>query len=171
MHMLRRGMKPSSIHNSISASAMAICSFLLRRKSKDGKVEIERKVKIRAIIMYMTLAAAGLALSVCTGSSSVRVNAEKRPSLNQQNGVRRALLIGISKYDNENFPRLPYPANDIARMKELLESPRYGFKVTVLSDDGGEKPDREHILAAIQKTLIDDAQPGDFCLFYFSGHG
>lgn len=86
-------------------------------------------------------------------------------------GKRRALLIGISKYESARFPKLEYPPNDVARLAELLESPEYGFGVTRLTDDSSQKPTRENILKAIQKVLIDDAQPGDVSLFYFSGHG
>jgi len=86
-------------------------------------------------------------------------------------GKRRALLVGISKYESAGFPKLEYPPNDVARLSELLLSPEYGFSVTKLTDDSPQKPTRENILKAIQKVLIDDAQPGDVSLFYFSGHG
>jgi len=84
---------------------------------------------------------------------------------------RRALLVGISKYEGALFPKLEYPPNDVARLAELLRSPEYGFTVTLLTDDSPQKPTRENILKAIQKVLIDDAEPGDVSLFYFSGHG
>ena len=86
-------------------------------------------------------------------------------------GKRRALLVGISKYESARFPKLEYPPNDVARLAELLQSPEYGFEVTLLTDDTPQKPTRENILKAIQKVLIDAAQPGDVSLFYFSGHG
>ena len=86
-------------------------------------------------------------------------------------GKRRALLVGISKYESARFPKLEYPPNDVARLAELLQSPEYGFAVTLLTDDTQQKPTRENILKAIQKVLIDDAQPGDVSVFYFSGHG
>ncbi|HTK38532.1 MAG TPA: caspase family protein [Pyrinomonadaceae bacterium] len=92
-------------------------------------------------------------------------------NLTPRPGKRRALLIGISKYESARFPKLEYPPNDVARLAELLESPEYGFSVTKLTDDSSQKPTRENIIKAIQKVLIDGAEPGDVSLFYFSGHG
>jgi hypothetical protein len=119
---------------------------------------------------------AGLAILSGTGLWSQKVNAE----INIEPPVRRALLIGVGKYESDRFPSLEYPQNDVARLKELLGSPHYGFRVTILSDDENCdldpaikdcKPTRDNILKAIQKYLIDDANPGDFDLFYYSGHG
>ena len=31
-------------------------------------------------------------------------------------GKRRALLVGISKYESARFPKLEYPPNDVARL-------------------------------------------------------
>jgi uncharacterized caspase-like protein len=102
-------------------------------------------------------------------NSSAR--ASGKSEYRESKGIRRALLIGIRNYQNSKFPKLEYPLNDVSRLAELLESSNYGFKVTKLTDETPEKPTRENILKAIQKTLIDDAQEGDMCFFYFSGHG
>src|SRR5262249_411148 len=84
---------------------------------------------------------------------------------------RRALLIGIGKYDSPRFPFLEYPQNDVARFAELLESPTYGFQLTKLTDDGPSKPTRKNILEAMQRYLVDEPNAGDTVLFYYSGHG
>ena len=97
--------------------------------------------------------------------------ADAAPTNSSVVGKRRALLVGIGKYDSARFPKLEYPPNDVARLAELLESPHYGFTVTKLTDDTPEKPTRENILKAIRKVLIEDAEAGDQSLFYFSGHG
>ena len=98
------------------------------------------------------------------------VHANERRS-DQKTPARRALLIGIGKYDSLKFPTLEYPVNDVARMSELLRSPSYGFQVTEITDDKGPKPTRDNILAALQRYLVDEPNEGDTVLFYYSGHG
>lgn len=119
----------------------------------------------------LTCALAFLIAAALTGThkNSPVEAADKRPL--QGKAVRRALLVGIREYQSPKFPRLDYPLNDVAKLSELLETPKYGFKVTRLTDETPDKPTRDNILKAIQKTLIDDAQAGDVSLFYFSGHG
>ena len=85
--------------------------------------------------------------------------------------ARRALLIGIGKYDSPLFPSLEFPKNDVARLGELLESPTYGFAVTRLTDESALKPTKENILTAMQRVLVEQSNEGDTVLFYFSGHG
>jgi hypothetical protein len=52
-------------------------------------------------------------------------------------------------------------------MKAVLQS--LGFQDFVVLTDQDATADA--ILQALQKNLVDDAQPGDFRLFYYSGHG
>jgi len=88
-----------------------------------------------------------------------------------QKSKRRALLIGIGTYNSETnkaFGGLTFPDNDVAKLKELLESPRYGFSVCTLRD---QEATRDGILRAIEHYLLKDAAKEDVRLFYFSGHG
>jgi hypothetical protein len=84
---------------------------------------------------------------------------------------KRALLVGISDYAQhrplQHFPSL-HGAQDAARLAAVLSAPRYGFEVTTLTDG---QATRQGILDAFQRFLVARAQPGDICLFYFSGHG
>jgi hypothetical protein len=98
------------------------------------------------------------------------VNANEQ-RLDQKPPARRALLIGIGKYDSSRFPSLEYPQNDVARFTELLESSTYGFQVTKLTDDSPLKPTRKNILDAMQRYLVDEPNAGDTVIFYYSGHG
>lgn len=100
-------------------------------------------------------------------------------------GTRRALLVGIDAYEPPAGPdgQPVYPPggrrewrslsgclNDVEAMRTVLET-RYGFRpehVRVLKD---REASREAILSGIRRTLIDEAQPGDVCLFYYAGHG
>jgi hypothetical protein len=113
----------------------------------------------RSLILIFLLAAV-----IVLDNSRRSVSAAAQPA-------RRALLIGIGKYDSPLFPSLEFPKNDVARLGELLESPTYGFAVTRLTDDSSLRPTRENILNAMQRTLVDQSKEGDTVLFYFSGHG
>ena len=113
----------------------------------------------RSLILIFLLVAV---IALDNGRRSV--SAAARPA-------RRALLIGIGKYDSPLFPSLEFPKNDVARMGELLESSTYGFTVTRLTDESPQKTTRENILSTMQRVLVDQSNEGDTVLFFFSGHG
>jgi hypothetical protein len=98
------------------------------------------------------------------------VNANEQ-RLDQKPPARRALLIGVGKYDSPRFPSLEYPHNDVARFSELLKSPKYDFQVTTLTDDSSSRPTRKNVLDAMQRYLVEEPNPGDTVVFYYSGHG
>lgn len=94
--------------------------------------------------------------------------------------TRRAVLVGICDYRppanvlNEPLPRrwrnLKGAVNDVAAMKGVLQG-RYGFQeenLLVLTD---KKATRKRILEGIERQLINAAEAGDICVFYFAGHG
>lgn len=81
---------------------------------------------------------------------------------------KRALLVGISKYDTaltgyqwNNING----ANDVKLLAPILKAK--GFKVTTLTD---EKATHKNIIEGINK-LIATSQKGDIVYFHFSGHG
>lgn len=81
--------------------------------------------------------------------------------------VKRALLIGIAKY--EVLPRLPGTTNDIDLVRQVLMS-RYGFldnNVQVVRDEAAT---RAGILAALN-TIVKAAGPNDVVYVHYSGHG
>jgi hypothetical protein len=103
--------------------------------------------------------------------------------------TRRALLIGIDDYapppgalppvlpaghapDSRFAPGTTWislhgPAVDVPTMYELLKE-HYGFTdIRVMKETDAT---RAGVLAAIDK-LVADTQPGDFDVFYYSGHG
>lgn len=87
----------------------------------------------------------------------------------------RALLIGVSGYPSlpENR-RLRGPANDVQLMREaLLRAGVPASGVRVLADGvhgSSDLPTHQAILAGM-RTLADQAQPKDWVIVYFSGHG
>lgn len=112
-----------------------------------------------------------LILIILLATVIVLDNGRRSVSAAAASPARRALLIGIGKYDSPLFPSLEFPKNDVARFGELLESPSYGFAVTRLTDESAMRPTRENILRTMQRVLVDQSNEGDIVLFYFSGHG
>ncbi len=119
-------------------------------------------------------------------------------------GVRRALLVGINVYQPEGtkakhpdgcvggrcdlpaFGNLDGSLNDVAAMRDLLSSPKFGFdarNIAVLTNPElpatalpyvtlqANETAHDDLLAAMQKYLVDVPQPGDSVVFYYAGHG
>lgn len=81
--------------------------------------------------------------------------------------VKRALLIGIGKY--EILPRLPGSKNDIDLVHQVLVS-RYGFAEQAIHTVRDEMATREGVLAALNQ-LVQEAGPHDLVYIHYSGHG
>jgi len=124
--------------------------------------------RARAFVGRGLLAAVllGLALAGCGAASAQGARPE-----------RRALLIGVSKYDGFCAPgddsckgnNLDGPVYDVAALQEVLQS-RFGYAsadITVLLDSAARKP---AVLAALHE-LASWAGPGREVFIYFSGHG
>lgn len=83
---------------------------------------------------------------------------------------KRAVLVGINRYADPTYRPLNGAVNDTQLQKELLIH-RFGFDPgNILTLLDGEAT-REKILNALQKHLVDWAQPRDVAVFHFSGHG
>src|ERR1041385_814059 len=127
-------------------------------------------MNVKTLPRFIRLFIAALALLVI-GNAPAKASLTDCASSGISSAKRRALLVGISVYNpvlQTTFGGLPYPANDVARMKELLESSRYGFKVCTLRDS---EATRANIIQGLEQYLFKDLKQGDVCLFYYSGHG
>lgn len=94
--------------------------------------------------------------------------------------TRRAFLVGIDNYEpkaqvknqcRKEWANLGGAVNDAEAVAALLRSSRFGFKpenVRLLTDKDAV---RARILSGIKTYLIDNATPGDICVFYYAGHG
>ena len=78
----------------------------------------------------------------------------------------RAILIGVSRYESPAIPDLMGPANDLAAMEGLARSMQASDVVSLR--DGAVS--RSSVETALHDMGL-RAQPGDWLLFYFSGHG
>lgn len=86
-----------------------------------------------------------------------------------QTPKKLALIVAISNYKPETGWNSLASANDVPLIKEALL--KQGFKeadIIVMKDAACTK---EGILNGIQKHLIEKSNPGDICVFHFSGHG
>ena len=81
--------------------------------------------------------------------------------------VRRALLIGIGKY--QVLPRLPGSKNDIDLVHQVLVS-RYGFAENHIRIVQDEEATRAGVLAALNR-IVKEAGPKDVVYIHYSGHG
>ncbi len=100
-----------------------------------------------------------LSLALVAVPETARAQGENRPRL--------ALVLGVAGY-KDGVQRLKGPRNDAQRMKEVLEHPDLGFKVTLL--DEGKITSKSVFMAALS-AFMKDVPTGAEVIFYFSGHG
>jgi uncharacterized caspase-like protein len=104
------------------------------------------------------------AVAACLYLSTLAV---AQPASDPTSPVKRALLIGISKY--AHLPNLPGAVNDIQLARQVLVS-RFGFppeQVTVLTNEAAT---RDGILTALRQ-LVHQTAPHDVVYIHYSGHG
>ena len=82
-------------------------------------------------------------------------------------GVKRALLIGINKY--QAVPKLQGSINDIETMRQILLT-RWGFSERHIAVVADEAATRAGILAALEQLVKETGQE-DIVYFHYSGHG
>jgi len=87
------------------------------------------------------------------------------PDKNTIYNKSKALLIGVTKFQDPRLPPLAYASNDVAKMREGLRN--VGF--TDITDLVGEVT-REQIISSIDK-MVTEARPNDRLIIYFSSHG
>ncbi|MFF5296094.1 wHTH domain-containing protein [Paractinoplanes globisporus] len=81
------------------------------------------------------------------------------------NHPRRALLIGVTEYDDPAIDSLPFVADDLDDLSKALRS--VGYEVERHPDHHG---DRDRIDTAIEQ-FCRHAEPGQQLLIFLSGHG
>ncbi len=122
----------------------------------------------------------------------------------QAGGAKHALLVGIDLYEPTGtqaqhpsgchggrcdlpvFKNLDGPLNDVAAMRDLLSSPKFGFDpkdIVAVTNPAlpaaqlpfvnlpAEETAHDGLLKAMQKYLVDVPQKGDTVVFYYAGHG
>jgi Caspase domain len=121
-----------------------------------------------------------------TSEPNVEIRSTKSLPQLQTTRRRRALLVGISKYEKVIKNGSPWvnlvSNNDLELLADVLVR-RFQFKpedIKIISDDpidfNGKtltpsKPTHDLIIETIRSFLIMQTQPGDVVFFHFSGHG
>jgi ABC-type branched-subunit amino acid transport system substrate-binding protein len=86
--------------------------------------------------------------------------------MSSMGGVKIALLIGCSEYEDSGFPPLPAPAQDISALKRVLADPSIGdFTVNTVFNRSCAAVGEEI------EGLFSNRKPDDLLLVYFSCHG
>jgi hypothetical protein len=80
---------------------------------------------------------------------------------------RIAILIGCDGYDH--LAALPTPLHDVEAMRALLADPAIGHFTRVIAFNGSESENQ--VVSVIEPLLVEEADPDDLVLIYFSGHG
>ena len=152
----------------------------------------------RKILSFVCIAGCVLSFFALTTQVSFLLPATSAQSTAQtRKPTRRALLVGIDNYERdpefqsvkcqENLPikkaarrrstnskggftRLEGPVDDVCMLRELLIT-GYGFEARNVHVVQDQNATHDGILAAFKRYLIDEAAPGDICLFFYSGHG
>jgi hypothetical protein len=121
------------------------------------------------------------------------ISAQAPPADNSSLSTRSALLISVDTYAHPNtdlkvpagapqtgryepqltYPNLKGPSHDVAAMRTLLTSEKFGFP----NDDKhihvllNEQATHDAILQAMEQYLVRDPKPGDTVVFFISAHG
>ncbi len=86
-------------------------------------------------------------------------------------GVTRAVVIGVSEYQNERIPKLKYAHIDADAFAQFLRSAAGGTlpesQLKLLTN----KQATQGQMAAALTWLLEESQEGDIAIIYFSGHG
>jgi protein O-mannosyl-transferase len=99
------------------------------------------------------------------------LSAQLKPMGQQQQGVTRAVVVGVSEYQNERIPKLLFAHADADAFARYLRSPAGGAlpesNIKVLTD----KEATQGRMAAALTWLLEESVEGDQAIIYFSGHG
>jgi len=91
--------------------------------------------------------------------------------MGQAGGVKRAVVIGVSKFQNEHIPPLQYAHADAAAFAAFLQSKGGGSlpdnRLKLLTNEQATQGQ----MAAALTWLMEESEEGDTAIIYFSGHG
>ena len=115
-----------------------------------------------------TLKVLSLCIGICIWASpEVSIGETSGSKSGSEPAVRRALLIGISAY--QQVPSLPGSINDVKIIHQVLTT-RFGFSEKHIHHLINGAATREGIIEGL-KALIKEAEPADIVYIHYSGHG
>lgn len=81
----------------------------------------------------------------------------------------KAVLVGVDEYERPEIPPLRGCVNDVALVRSLLKR-NFGLANEDIRVVLNQRATQANILYRLQ-TMVENAEPGDCLVFYFSGHG
>lgn len=115
---------------------------------------------------FLLLFAFGFALSLLC--LSLPANRQAQTS---QHIKGRALLVGVSQYQQHPAVKPTRGAEDDARETAEFIKQQYGFRQDEIRTLLGPQATAANIKAEFQRWLIEDTKPGDRVFFLYAGHG
>jgi tetratricopeptide (TPR) repeat protein len=121
--------------------------------------------------LFLVLASVGFPLFAQQRGANPITNHQFTPSGSPITGTTRAVVVGISDYQDDGIPDLRYAHKDAAAFATFLKSPAGGnldddhLKVLLNRDATNAQ------LAAALDWLMEETKVGEQVVIYFSGHG
>jgi tetratricopeptide (TPR) repeat protein len=85
--------------------------------------------------------------------------------------IKKALVIGVSDYEDKRLEPLPFCKNDAEEMYRLLTSPKLGFEIPDSNKMICKVQDREMKKSIVKFFKDRSVNAQDTLLLYFAGHG
>ncbi len=121
------------------------------------------KTKILVLVLLLSASALFAQEKVVTSLSPL--------SVNRQPSIVRAVVVGISDYQDEDIPDLQFAHRDAEAFAGWLKSPAGGSvsgeNIQLLTDGNATNGK----ISTALYWLLDESREGDLAIFYFSGHG
>lgn len=134
---------------------------------------LEARVLLRRAATLSLLLSA-LACQTHTGGAKgglVPVKVEERDLDGVYAPRRFALLIGISRFEDEAWRPLRYPGRDVADLSATLRDPQRGRYQSVVELTRPEQTRRARVLEALRALKRVASRPDDIVVVYVSAHG
>jgi tetratricopeptide (TPR) repeat protein len=111
-----------------------------------------------------------IALSILAGLLPLNLMGQLKPLAPPQ-GLTRAVIVGVSEYNNERIPRLQFAHIDADAFARFLRSEAGGNmpenQIKLLTN----KQATQGQMAAALTWLLEESKEGDTAIIFFSGHG
>jgi nucleotide-binding universal stress UspA family protein len=93
-----------------------------------------------------------------------------RDVMHSRSGRHRALLVGVSAYDDPDLARLHGPRSGLTQLGQTLSEARMP-PGSAWAIERCEEPDYDVLSSALTDVFTTEDTEGDTILFYYSGHG
>src|SRR5690348_10412755 len=92
------------------------------------------------------------------------------PTRAAEKGKRRAILIGVNRYNNHNLPDLDYAERDVEELSRVL-SPAYKVRLLLGGSEGDSQASKANIEREFDQLFRAELTKDDTLLIALAGHG